>query len=762
MSGSGDATGFGPSETYFDPHADGPAPEAQPSDEGAPFAGFRLLDTLGVGGMGVVWAARQRHPDRIVALKQMHPHLTSTLSVQRFRFEADALGRLQHPGIPQVYAVGREGDVLWIAMERIDGVTLMEWVRQHQPDLAARVLLLAAIADAVHHAHLRGLVHRDLKPANILVTADGQPKVLDFGVALSVDEKAHGVAGTLPYMSPEQLRGEPVDPRSDVYALALLGGELLTGSHPFPTVWTVQPPEPYPQVDAVAPDFPGLQGDLRAILVAALASDRDARTGSAAELASDLRAWLAHKPVSVVPPTWAYVSRLFLRRHPVPAALAAMLVGGLLVGATTTTVLYLDAAASRADAEAQAARAIAEAQKTRTSLDWLRSVFEQSDPGMVGGVGITVVEALRRSGGRLDDGELNGQPDVLFAARASLADALWSNGDFVAAAAESRKAVQLLESGSVRDHALAPVVLDKACERAWFTEPAHARPVCEHALGWVSEHAQPDDPNAVGVLLTVATMDADEGRWASADARFARIADVLRKVDHANAPGRDMLAKGLRRWARSLAIRGQIQPALVLVEEAIDADSQAWGADNARTATTLDAASEIARWGGDLDRAQAWADASLAIRERALEPSDWRRLSIAITRALITLRRGDLVGVSLAVDAFAPHLPHSASRTSFHGRLLHVIATSRRGEHARAEQDAERILDEAVRTVPPLVELTAPALAVRDAVRACRSGATPADAWSAGLVAIYGEETPLLTETRALVGAVCGEAAADR
>ncbi|MFT4623485.1 MAG: serine/threonine protein kinase, partial [Myxococcota bacterium] len=294
----------------------------QGPEVGDVLAGFRLVDRVGRGGMGEVWVAEQSRPRRRVALKTLHPERVSAFARGRFRFEAEALGQLLHPGIPQVYAAGEDRGRLFLAMELVDGHTLDQWVADG-PSVADRVDLLAAICDAVHHAHLRGILHRDLKPANILVTDAGVPKVLDFGIAQALDGGSAGSrAGTPAYMSPEQFAGRPLDVRSDVYALGVVAFELLTGDRPGPA-------------ERLADRHPTLAGDLDAIVGTALAHDPDHRYASAQELAADLRRHRADVPVLARDPAWTYRVGRWLRRNALLAAAIAATTLGL--GGVTTT-----------------------------------------------------------------------------------------------------------------------------------------------------------------------------------------------------------------------------------------------------------------------------------------------------------------------------------------------------------------------------------------------------------------------------------------
>src|SRR5262245_45165988 len=183
----------------------------------ARIARYRILRLIGEGGMGAVYEAEQEQPRRTVALKIIKPGIASPELLRRFELESQALGRLQHPGIAQIYEAGTAdtgfGPQPYIAMEFIDGTNVKAYADQQGLTTRQRLEMLSRIAEAVHHAHQRGLIHRDLKPANILVDKIGQPKILDFGVARATDSDAQGtnrtdmgqLIGTLAYMSPEQV-----------------------------------------------------------------------------------------------------------------------------------------------------------------------------------------------------------------------------------------------------------------------------------------------------------------------------------------------------------------------------------------------------------------------------------------------------------------------------------------------------------------------------------------------------------------------------
>jgi serine/threonine protein kinase len=232
---------------------------------------YHILRLLGEGGMGSVYLAEQDKPHRTVALKVIKPGFVSAELLRRFEREADALGRLQHRGIAQIYEAGTAdsgfGAQPYFAMEFIAGQTLIEYVEANHLNVRARLELMAKACDAVSHAHQRGIIHRDLKPSNILVDTEGQPKILDFGVARVTDSDVETtrqtdigqLVGTLQYMSPEQVQPDPVelDIRSDVYALGVMLYELLAGHLPH-DMRQMALPEIVQTIRDRGPDFAGL------------------------------------------------------------------------------------------------------------------------------------------------------------------------------------------------------------------------------------------------------------------------------------------------------------------------------------------------------------------------------------------------------------------------------------------------------------------------------------------------------------------------
>lgn len=318
---------------------------------------YEILEVLGKGGMGVVYAARQVSLNRAVAIKMIKPGLLDhDDGVRRFRNEADAVALLDHPGIVPIYEVGDHEGQHYFSMKLIEGGSLAPQLKNYakDPRLVARVI--AKTASAVAHAHTRGILHRDLKPANILIDHEGQPHVTDFGLAKRVEElpgaeltQTGQILGTPAYMSPEQASGRRggISTASDVYGLGAVLYAMLTGKAPFggdSVVETLdavrnQPPVAPRRVNNETPH------DLETITLRCLEKDPRRRYPTAQALADDLNAWLDHRPISARRVGSLERAWLWCKRRPAVAALSAATLIAIIVG--TASVIAVQAASNR-------------------------------------------------------------------------------------------------------------------------------------------------------------------------------------------------------------------------------------------------------------------------------------------------------------------------------------------------------------------------------------------------------------------------------
>lgn len=270
--------------------------------------GFEILEVIGHGGMGVVYKARQKGLNRIVALKMVLAGVNaSPLNLARFRAEAEAVAHLDHPNIVQIYEIGEQDRSPFLALEYIGGGSLADQLDGTPVPARQAAQLVMALAHAVEHAHQRGIVHRDLKPANVLLIGDGTPKITDFGLAKRADsEHIHtqtgAILGSPSYMAPEQAAGatDKIGPATDIYALGAILYELLTGRPPFKgasimeTIEQVREHEPA-SIRTLQPRTPR---DLETICLKCLEKQPQRRYASAADLAADLQLFLNGDPIN--------------------------------------------------------------------------------------------------------------------------------------------------------------------------------------------------------------------------------------------------------------------------------------------------------------------------------------------------------------------------------------------------------------------------------------------------------------------------------
>lgn len=387
----------------LDSDAEGPSTDADPRLASAAldairasrfFAAYELLEEIARGGMGIVFKARHIHLNRIVALKMISSGpFASDAFVERFKTEAEAAARLDHPNIVPIYEVGQAGGHNYLTMKFVEGVSLAEAIsgqsQSQQPRSATgsptdastrfcdgdstvkRVQLAAKIARAVHYAHQRGILHRDLKPGNILLGPSGEPYVADFGLAKILEKDAgltvtDAVFGTAGYMAPEQASGgsKEVTTSADVYSLGAILYELLTGQPPFQgetpleTMRRVVENEPVPP-SRIRPAPGTIRGtgrhalidrDLETICLRCLEKEPARRYGSAEALAEDLERWTRDEPILARPPSTVTRARKWMRRRPAVAALIGAVAGLLIAIAIGASVAAIRIAAANAKA----------------------------------------------------------------------------------------------------------------------------------------------------------------------------------------------------------------------------------------------------------------------------------------------------------------------------------------------------------------------------------------------------------------------------
>ncbi len=470
--------------TFLDDSAAGFVAEALVEEDRSPglapgssLGEYRLIREIGAGGMSRVYLAERESGDfdQRVAIKVLRAvGLDAEHGLERFRFERMVLASLDHPHIARVLSGGAtDAGLPYLVMEHVEGVPITSYCAKNRLGLTERLGLALDVCAAVQYAHQRLIVHRDLKPSNILVTEEGQAKLLDFGIAKLLDPESLGLGAGAPmtqtglllmtpdYAAPEQVLGAEVTTATDVYALGVLLYELLTGERPYRThgrsaatierlICEADPPAPSSSAsgnaDRERPIERGrLRGDLDAIVLKALRKEPEARYGSARELAADIESHLQGLPVAAGPTTFTYRARKFVRRHKLPVGVAVMFVLAIIgFGAVTA---WQQAQTRRERDRARAAEAKANAINRFLIDDLLGSAA----PEVAQGREITVRQVAERAEARLE-GSFSGQPELEASIRRSLGEIHLGLGELEAAAEQLARAESLFESELGADH----------------------------------------------------------------------------------------------------------------------------------------------------------------------------------------------------------------------------------------------------------------------------------------------------------------------
>lgn len=511
---------------------------------------YSIIRLINAGGMGEVFEADQDEPRRVVALKLMRPDLVSPQATRRFQYEAELLGRLHHPGIARVYDAGRveteNGPRHYFAMELVRGKQLTAYVAEESLSMRQRLDLFLRVCDAVEHAHRKGVIHRDLKPGNILVDEAGEPKVLDFGVARSTDADIQvttmltdigQLIGTLPYMSPEQVAGDPeeLDTRSDVYSLGVVLYQMLSGRLPYEVskaaipeaVRTIREDEP----SRLSSIDKSLRGDVETIVAKALEKEPERRYQSASDLAADIRRYLGSEPIVARRASTWYQVRRFAGRNKgfslaVTAAAVSMMVGISFSAWQASNAIFARRAAdiARASASEQAdlaererREAVAQMEIAKAVTQFLREVLSSSSPNEEGR-DVKVLDVLTKAADRIST-DPPASDDALAAIYSILGDAFFAIGQARAALPHHRTSLQM-HRRLYGDHhdVTVRMTVDLAQNLKSLGQFDKARKLCEDALDhWSDREGDEAMTNQAVVENTLASIMAMSGKFDEAE-----------------------------------------------------------------------------------------------------------------------------------------------------------------------------------------------------------------------------------------------------
>jgi eukaryotic-like serine/threonine-protein kinase len=581
---------------------------------------YTILRLLGEGGMGAVYEAEQDLPHRIVALKLIRAGYASPETLRRFENEAQALGRLHHPGIAQIYEAGRAGNQPYFAMELVYGETLLAYSEHHKLSTPQRLELVAKICDAVQHAHQRGLIHRDLKPANILVEESGQPRVLDFGLARLTDSDAHAtrqtdigqLLGTLAYMSPEQVLGDPeeIDTRSDVYALGVILYELLAGQKPYAigrqlpeVVRTIREEEP----TALHSLNRTYRGDIETVVGKALEKDKTRRYASAAELAADLRRHLRDEPITARPPSTTYQLQKFARRNKALVVGVAAVFVVLIAGVVAST--WEAVQARRAEASAQAVNDF-----LQNDLLAQASTANQSGPGAKPDPDLKVRTALDRAAARIG-GKFAGHPDVEASIRDTMGQTYTDLGLYPEARKQFEQALDLERRalGEKNPHTLKTMSrLARVAELQGKYPEAEA--LLSQALAIQRRVLGSDHPDTLYSMVNLLTVYGREGKQVP-EALGSETLAVERRVLGPEHPGTLALMNNLANGYQS---DGKFAQAEALHSQALEIQRRVLGPEHPDTLRSMGNLANVYEDQGKYAQAEALYSQTIEIQRRVL------------------------------------------------------------------------------------------------------------------------------------------------
>ncbi|MBI4717258.1 MAG: serine/threonine protein kinase [Planctomycetes bacterium] len=574
---------------------------------------YRIVRQIGCGGMGVVYEAHQAQPERRVALKVLHGTAAGDERMERlFRREIRALGRLTHPGIAAIHDAGYTAEGRpYFAMELVAGDPLLEYADRHGLSLELRLRLFIRVGDAVSYAHQRGVIHRDLKPSNILVTAEGIPKVLDFGLARVLEAESDDsppsvltepgrVSGTVPYMSPEQVRGESgdLDVRSDLYSLGVILYQLLTGALPYPVdphrltqaarVICEQPPA------SPAALVPALRGDIETIVLKTLEKEPAARYAAVSALTEDIRRVLDHEPILARPPSLRYQLRKLVRRHRLPFAFAAVVLLLVLAFGVVAGTLAVrlgrerSAALAARDRETDARRAADEQRDAAASVtEFLQDLLAAADPSVYPSrPDVTLREVLDGAARRISEGALANRPSVVVTLETTVGNAYRAMGQYEAAQTHLDRALALgREQFGASGHASLVQAMNKSArlleERGRYPE---AESAFREALDMQRRLVNGDHADVAKLLNNLGLLVHRQGRSAEGE-RLLREALAMRRrltpSDHAS------VATNLNNLALVLHAAGDLAGAEEMFRESLEMDRRLRHGDHPNLASTM-------------------------------------------------------------------------------------------------------------------------------------------------------------------------------
>ena len=701
------------------------APEVDDEDEiGRRIGPYRLEALLGRGGMGAVYRARREAEfEQRVAIKLVRAGLDNPEVVERFHTERQILAGLEHPNIARLLDGGTSEGRPYFVMELIDGVPLDRYCDEHRLTIRQRVELVLPICDALAFAHRNLVLHLDLKPSNILVTRDGIPKLLDFGIGKLLGQarqRSHpprvgSRPMTLSYASPEQLVDDPLSTSSDLYSLGVVLYELLTGrlpGQPYASdraslAWAICHRDPSRPSTAVrrtevvgfgerretltprdvaatresspATLWRRLRGDLDAILLKTLAKDPLDRYDSMEQLTGDLRRHFADLPVRAREGGWLYRTGKTVRRNRWSLGFAAVVVS-LVLGFTLALSNQLQ---------------VTEIQRQRSVRlsDFLVQLFRAAEPDR--GAGETSVRELVDLGRERLDIELEEEPEVRASLLGTLGRVYYRLGYYGRAQEAHEASLLVLQQEVDPEHPESAKILNDLSAIA-FARGEHGQAegyarralAARERLGVAADLIKPRN-NLASILLLRGKLDEARAIYEETLAQ--------RRLEHGGDLHRNV-ATSLRSLARVHFLAGDLDIAEPLFERSLEIRVATLGHDSTGVASALASLGQLAHARGDLDHAESFYLEALAIRERLLEDDHLTLAILRVDLARLMLDRDELdTARALLERSFGPIYHHKPEGDWIRGDLESVY-----GAYLAARgrlEEAEVCLEEGYRTI---------------------------------------------------------------
>ncbi len=609
---------------------------------------YKIVRVIGTGGMGVVYLAERddQQFEQEVAIKLVRQRLLDPEVERRLVAERQILANLDHPNIARLFDGGTMPDgTPYLVMEYIDGIPIDEYCDQHRLNIPARLRLLRTVCSAIHYAHQTLVVHRDIKASNILVTPEGVPKLLDFGIARLLDASGDATAGitregavilTPENAAPEQVRGEPITTATDTYALGVLMYRVLTGCPPYqvsmsrPTeipaiICEIEPMPPSQKVRRLIRPLPSgnvppdahdilsargmsgeklarrLQGDIDNIVLMALRKEPQRRYRTVNEFAGDIERHLSSHPVLARPDTWHYRSSRFLRRHVAAVSMVATLCVLLVAFAVNTSVQN---------------RKIAEQRDTALEISaFLEDIFREPDPGNARGASITAREILEKGAGRITR-QLGDRPAIQATLMSTIGRVYYNLGEYDNSAELLQESLRIRrdvlndqEGGvAVTKNELAATLMEKA-------EYDESLRLLNEAISENRKRKGAANAELASNYFHLAEVYQATGNIEEAE-RYAR--DSIDMFASLGTQQSMNVAEGKNLLARILQRRNKLDEAERLLSEAITLVERTSGSDDPLLAYYSQNYAVLLQTKGELDRAESTYYDAIAITRKIL------------------------------------------------------------------------------------------------------------------------------------------------